>query len=372
MVDLSAELVSAAEADVIGFAIIGADRTIKRKVGRLVEWLPAIGEDSCQCMLLVGMEAELAALAEGRRGVITFSRVRGASPGLDQPLTAVILWHRDRLHYVVVAMPDFAAREIETLLESERRTRRLIEQQLEAASSEVHFASLARTRLRLARDLHDTLAHSILALLTQIRLIQHFLEADPARVADSLAVAEQAAISGLARARNAIARLRMPDEFELAPDIESILSDFAGQTGIDISVDIDDGARSELYHHGSTVQRIMHEALRNIELHAKAQHVQFRATTEADTEDKRLVIDIRDDGRGFDPAVPKPEHFGLVGMVEFAALANGNCVVESAYGKGTLVRISLPATASLTTQPSGTVADVSAEMRRDRKNDSTN
>lgn len=367
MVDLSAELLSAAEADVIGLAIIATDRTVKRKVGRLVEWLPAIGQDSCQCTLLVGMEAELAALAEGRRGVITFSRVRGASLGLDQPLTAVVLWHEDRRHYVVVAMPDFAAREIETLLESERRTRRLIEQQLEAASSEVHFASVARTRLRLARDLHDTLAHSILALLTQIRLIQHFLETDPARVASSLAIAEEAAISGLARARDAITRLRMPDEPELTLDIETMLSDFTRQTGVGISVDIDDAVRDQLRHHGTTLQRIMHEALRNIELHAKARHVRFRVTTQADTEGKRVVIDIRDDGQGFDPAVPKPEHFGLVGMAEFAALANGHCVVESTYGKGTLVRISLPVIQSTATQPPGAPADAKrghAERRR--------
>ncbi|HEY0123628.1 MAG TPA: histidine kinase [Rhizobium sp.] len=357
MIDLSAELLSAAEADIIGLAIIGADRTIRQKVGALVEWLPAVGEDSCQCMLLVGMEAELAALSEGRRGVITLSRVRGASPGLDLPLTAVILWNKDRLHYVVVVMPDFAAREIETLIESERRTRRLIEQQLEAASSEVHFASLARTRLRLARDLHDTLAHSIIALLTQIRLIRHFLATDPARVADGLAIAEQAAINGLTRARNAIARLRMPDEPELTPDIESMLSDFAKQTGTRVSIDIDDELREELSNHGSTIQRIVYEALRNIELHAKAQHVQFRAAVETDTGGKRLIVEIHDDGQGFDPAIPKSEHFGLIGMAEFAALANGKCVVESACGKGTLVRISLPAPLLSTRQPPNTSAD---------------
>ncbi|WP_454853858.1 hypothetical protein [Rhizobium binxianense] len=54
---------------------------------------------------------------------------------------------------------------------------------------------------------------------------------------------------------------------------------------------------------------------------------------------------MRDDGRGFDPAVPKPGHFGLIGMVEFAELVGGDCVVESARGQGTLVRISLPSAA---------------------------
>ncbi|WGR95045.1 hypothetical protein MTX20_13560 [Bradyrhizobium sp. ISRA435] len=53
-------------------------------------------------------------------------------------------------------------------------------------------------------------------------------------------------------------------------------------------------------------------------------------------------MEIRDDGRGFDPAVPKPGHFGLIGMAEFAELVGGDCAVESAPGRGTLVRISLP------------------------------
>lgn len=345
MIDLGAELLSAAEADVLGLAVIRSDRTIERKVGRLVEWLPAIGADCCQCMLLVGMEAELAALAEGLRGVIALSGVRGASPGLDHPVTAVILWNGEGRHYVVVATPDFAARQVEDLLGSERRARRLVEQQLEAASAEVRFASLARTRLRLARDLHDTLVHSIMALLTQIRLIRHFLPTDPARASDGLATAEEAAIEGLARARDTIARLRMPDEPEPTPDVEGMLSDFAEQTGAEVSVEIDDGAREGLRNYGTTVQRILGEALRNIEAHAKARQIRFRAAEEDVAAGRRLVVEIHDDGRGFDPTVPKPGHFGLIGMAEFAELVGGDCAVESARGQGTLVRISLPAAA---------------------------
>ncbi len=345
MIDLGAELLPAAEANVIGLAIVGADRTMQRKIGRLVAWLPEIDADCCQCMLLTGMESELAALAEGRRDVIALSSVRGASLGLDHPVTAVVVWNSELSHYLVIAMPDFAARQIEVLLGSERRARRLIEQQLEAASSEVRFASLARTRLRLARDLHDTLVHSIMALLTQIRLIRHFLSTDPARVADGLATAEEAAINGLARARDAITRLRMTDELELAPDFEGMLTDFAERTGAEVSVQIDDEARDGLRNYGTTVQRILGEALRNVEAHAKAQRVRFRAVEEQAAAGRRLVVEIRDDGRGFDPAIPTPGHFGLIGMAEFAELVGGDCSVQSSRGKGTLVRISLPVAA---------------------------
>jgi signal transduction histidine kinase len=348
MIDIGTELLPAARAEVIGLAVLRADRTVQQKVGRLVEWLPALGADCCLCTLLVGMEAEMAALSEGRRDLIALSGVRAELPGLDRPVTAVILWNGDRSHYVVIAMPDFTARQAEIMFESERRARRLMEQQLEAANSEVRFATLARTRLRLARDLHDTLVHSIIALLTQIRLTRHFLATDPARVADGLAIAEEAAIAGLARARDAIARLRMPDDLEPGSDIEKMLSDFAQQTGIEVSTQIDDGARPGLQDHETTIRRIVGEALRNVEAHAKARRVRFDAVVERTEAGGRLIVDVRDDGRGFDGTVPKQGHFGLIGMAEFAELAGGQCAVESAPGAGTLVRTSLPVTASAT------------------------
>jgi len=313
-------------------------------------------------MLLVGMEAELAALAEGKRNTIALSGVRGASSGLDHPVTAAVLWNGDRSHYVIVVMPDFAARQVEILLGTERRSRRLMEQQLEAASSEVRFASLARTRLRLARDLHDTLAHSIVALLMQIRMTRHFLPTDLARVSDGLATAEEVAISGLARVRDAIARLRMPDELELAPDVEEMLSDFEERTGIEVSVHIDEGARDGLHTHGMTVQRILGEALRNVETHAKAQRVRFHAIEKEMATSKTLVVEIGDDGRGFDASLPKPGHFGLIGMAELARLVNGECVVESSPEAGTLVRVSLPATVVQSVPSSSTLSDVDCEI----------
>ncbi|TGQ57523.1 hypothetical protein EN836_01030 [Mesorhizobium sp. M1C.F.Ca.ET.193.01.1.1] len=343
MIDLGSELLPAARADVIGLAVLRADRTVQQKVGHLVEWLPAVGEDCCLCTLLVGMEAEMAALSDGRRDLIALSGVRAELPGLDRPVTAVVLWNSDQSHYVVIAMPDFTARQAEIMFESERRARRLMEQQLEAANSEVRFASLVRTRLRLARDLHDTLVHSIIALLTQIRLTRHFLATDPARVSDGLAIAEEAAVNGLTRARDAIARLRMPDE--LGSDVEGMLSDFAQQTGAEVSVHIDDEARIALQDHATTVQRIVGEALRNVEAHAKARQVRFDANLEGTEAGRSLLVAIRDDGRGFDRTTSRPGHFGLIGMAEFAELAGGGCTVESSPGAGTLVRISLPLTA---------------------------
>lgn len=338
--DLSDELLAVAGAGILGLATVDADRIVSHRVGQIVDWLPAEGTDCCQCLLLAGMEPELARLAQGAREPIVLPGVRGVLSGQDQPLAAVVLW--SRTHYTVIAMPDFTARQVESLIGSERRARRLIEQQLEAAHSEVQFASLARTRLRLARDLHDTLVHSIMALLTQIRLVQHFEKSDPARVAASLAVAEDTAISGLARARDAIARLRLPDGLDTMPDIEAMLDELGGRTGMEVSVELDDGAREALQGHATTIKRILAEALRNIEAHAGAHRVSVRAAQEIADGRRNLVLEIRDDGRGFDVAERKPGHFGLVGMAEFAEMAGGACAVVSAPDRGTVVRVSLP------------------------------
>ncbi len=342
MVDLGSELLPVAKADVVGLAFIDAGRAVQRKIGQMVDWLPEAGTDCCECMLLAGMESEFTALAEGQREVIALPGVRGALPRQEYPVTAIVLWNEDGQHYVVVAMPDFTALQVETLIGSERHARRLMEQQLEAASSEARFASLARTRLRLARDLHDTLVHSLMALLTQIRLVQHFASSDPDRLSEGIETAEEVATKGLERARDAIARLRMPDGLDSMPDVETMLSDFAEQTGAEVSVHIDDDARDGLDNHGTTVQRILGEALRNIETHAGAQRVGFRATEKETASGRQLVVEISDDGQGFDRAEPRPGHFGLAGMAEFAELVGGACTVESSPGQGTLIRVCLP------------------------------
>lgn len=340
MIDFNSELRGAAETDVISIAVIEADRAVSRKFGPLLEWLPALGADCCNSMPLAGMEAELASLAQGRRRNIALPGLRGLSLGLSEPVTVVIIWIEDKLHYLLIAMPDFSARQVELLLGSERRARRLAEQQLEAASIEVRIASLARERMRLARDLHDTLVHSIVGLLMQIRLSRHFLETDPSALADSLAAAEEAAASGLARARRAIDGLRLTKDADEVLGLELIVAEFARRIEVEIEVDVDRALRDDVARHGSTIDRIVTEALRNIERHSAAGRVWIRATR--DRSSGMLEIEIRDDGRGFDATSLPAFHYGLIGMKEIAILAGGVCSIDSGPGEGTSVRLSLP------------------------------
>jgi len=85
--------------------------------------------------------------------------------------------------------------------------------------------------------------------------------------------------------------------------------------------------------------RIAQEALRNIARHAQATQVHI----DLDFIDDHYLLEIRDNGCGFDPSFRKSKSFGLVGIQERAAMFKGLCNIETAPGQGTLLRIWMPA-----------------------------
>ena len=86
--------------------------------------------------------------------------------------------------------------------------------------------------------------------------------------------------------------------------------------------------------------RVVSEGLTNVARHAQASQVWIRVACG----DDGLEVEVRDDGVGFDPAVAAAQsgHYGLLGMRERARLAGGTLVVESAPGKGAILRLSVP------------------------------
>lgn len=83
---------------------------------------------------------------------------------------------------------------------------------------------------------------------------------------------------------------------------------------------------------------ITREALHNIAKHAGAVRVDIVLEVRA----RDVVLLITDNGRGFDPAVPHPGHFGMQSMRERAAAVGGSLDVVSARGVGTYVRVCVP------------------------------
>jgi signal transduction histidine kinase len=207
-------------------------------------------------------------------------------------------------------------------------------------SEESRYAAVVRERLQIARDLHDTLAHSMMAMLSEVRLLRKLQLQHPESMQDELARAEQVAQSGLNEARSAIAQIRVNSvrDTGLGPALSHAVERFKNRTSQDIEFAADPAAASFGDRRAEVVFRIAEEALRNIERHAGATRVSVELRSPAPG---RVQLRIADDGVGFDTTLARPGHFGLVGLREQAQLIGADLDIDSAPGRGTRLSLNL-------------------------------
>lgn len=218
------------------------------------------------------------------------------------------------------------------VLERTREVRRLAEENQRLA--------VTRERLRMARDVHDSLANTLVGLLNQFRLLQTLRERGrDGELEAALSAAEGAARQGVAEARAAITQMRHNNVAEagLAPALAVLLERFAARTGVPHRLDAAGTAEMLPPEHAEVAFRIAEEALRNCERHAQARQVRVGLRVVAGV----WELAVTDDGTGFDPAQPRPGHYGLKGLVEQAGSVGAGVVVDSAPGRGTRVVLRL-------------------------------
>ncbi len=212
--------------------------------------------------------------------------------------------------------------------------------EVERLAEEMRYAAVVRERLKIARDLHDTLAHSMMAMLTEVRLLKRLHVHDPAALPDELVRAEQVAHEGLKEARVAIAQMRFNAvrDVGLGAALADAIKLFSERTGLAIDFSSEPGAASLADERAEALFRICEEALRNVERHAMASVVRVSLR---DAADGRMELSIEDDGVGFDASASHPGHYGLVGLREQAQLIGAELRIQSAPREGTTLRLSL-------------------------------
>jgi signal transduction histidine kinase len=210
---------------------------------------------------------------------------------------------------------------------------------LQRYAAAVEQLTASRERNRLARDLHDTLAHSLAALTVQLQALRTLLIHDPVRAEGALDEAIAVAQRGLQESRQAIQALRVDpvETLGLATAIETELRTFEGRTGIHGELRLAGQEDVLTAEESQVLWRIVEEALANIERHAAADHVTVRLGLGAD----RVDLEIADNGVGFDADAVPEDRFGLLGMRERAAMIGAELDVSSAPGAGTHVWLTL-------------------------------
>jgi signal transduction histidine kinase len=211
--------------------------------------------------------------------------------------------------------------------------------EVERLAEESRYAAIVRERLKIARDLHDTLAHSMMAMLSEIRFLRRLQTRDPAAVTDELGRAEKLAHEGLQEARTAITQMRVTAvrETGLGPALANAFERFINHTGLSGDFNADEIAARFGDERAETILRMAQEALRNVERHARASRVVVRLRSN----DSLLELRIEDNGIGFDPDALRPGHYGIVGLREQAELIGAELRIDSKPNEGTTFCLSL-------------------------------
>ena len=199
----------------------------------------------------------------------------------------------------------------------------------------------SRERNRLARELHDTLAHSLSAVAVQLEAVKALFDDEPDQAKAMLDRSLEGARDGLSEARRAIQALRASplEEYGLAGALGHLGAAVEARTSLDVAMDVADDLGEMRPDVEQAVYRIADESLTNAVRHAEARRVDVSVSRSK----RRVVVEVRDDGHGFDTNAAVPNgHVGLQGMRERAAMVGGTLAVRSTDGGGTTVRFEAP------------------------------
>jgi signal transduction histidine kinase len=209
-------------------------------------------------------------------------------------------------------------------------------QQLRRYAVTLESLTVSRERNRMARELHDTLAHTLSGLSVQLETVNAYWEVDPAAARTLLHEAQEIAHSGLHETRQALSALRASplDDLGLGLALRQLAVAAAARVRLQLDLSLPDPLPPLSPDLEQGLYRVAQEAITNVVNHARARCLAI--TLICRPGETRLVI--RDDGIGFDPARPHPPgHFGLDGIRERAQLIGGHLTVTSRPGGGTTV-----------------------------------
>jgi PAS domain S-box-containing protein len=194
-------------------------------------------------------------------------------------------------------------------------------------------------RQRLSRELHDSVSQALYGIVLGAQTARTMVERDPTQVIEPLDYVVSLAQTGLAEMRALIFDLR-PEALEqegLVAALSRRVAALAARHQVRLEVSLCDEPEAPLPVK-EALYRISQEAIQNTIKHARATTIHFSLAKTAGA----LVLEVRDDGIGFDTSGSFPGHLGLLSMRERVSQLGGTLDLESAVGMGTSITVRVP------------------------------
>jgi len=207
-------------------------------------------------------------------------------------------------------------------------------QKLIEVSKEREQLAATAERSRLARELHDTLAHTLTAVIVSLEAGKKILEREPHKALDEINKSQEQARKGLDEVRLTVKTLRpaVLEAMDFTAALKGLARDYSG-SGVDISYDLDE--KLDLPPSlQTTLYRIIQESITNSIRHGQASNIAVRINYKENS----LHLTVEDDGRGCENFI---EGYGLQGIRERAAAFGGRVLFENRDGDGFLMSLTL-------------------------------
>ncbi|MFB9831593.1 sensor histidine kinase [Actinoallomurus acaciae] len=252
-------------------------------------------------------------------------------------ITSFVIWI-----VVTITFSVFFGLWVERIIRQSTERRELIEQ-LEATRAELAEMSretgVMAERERLAAEIHDTLAQGFTSILMLLQAAEPRIDSDPGEARRQLGLAVRTARENLAEARALVAAV--PPAALGESSLDEAVRRLSDRLGEELDVDTECVVSGEPRRLAARTEvvllRTAQEGLANVRKHAKAGRVEITL----DYGEAAVRLEVRDDGRGFDPATASG--FGLRGMRERAGQVDGSLRVASRPGEGTSIIVEVPA-----------------------------
>lgn len=312
-------------AAVLLVAVLGGDATVGGGALLLAAWTIGLHRPRVVSLVACGTIAALllghAVAAEGLDGL----RAENVNPSILLLLAAASgIAVRDRRAYLSALM--------------QRAERAELSRETEAARQ------VAEERLRIARDLHDSLAHHMAVVNVQTGVAQHLLVADPAAAGIALGHARTAAgqvLDELGTVLGVLRRQASDGSTEPAPSLSMLarLIDPLRAAGMDLRVTVSGRPRELATAVDQAAYRFVQEALTNVQKHATGSRVALTI----DYREASVALEVVNSGTDSAAApVPDAAGFGIAGMRERSAAVDGLLEAEPVAGGGFRVFARLP------------------------------
>lgn len=282
-------------------------------------------------MFVLGLQIRLRSLSGVGRSLPPPVRRRMGHIVIGLQLNFVVLFGLSLLLVVLLINALLTERQSQTRLQQANRT-------LRQSAKEIEKLAMDQERSRIAREIHDSLGHSLTALNIQIESALKLSERDPTKSRRFLQSAKRLGTQSLQDVRQSVATLRQDPLAgkTLEKAVTQLLQDLSQDQLIRIAQDIHipQPLPADLK---IILYRIVQEGLTNAVKHAEASSIHLSLISSTDS----VMLTIDDDGKGFDPDSASTG-FGLQSMRDRVQAAGGTIRLTSQINKGTRIQAHLP------------------------------